>query len=576
MSLENGRKTMDIQDWTESNTNTLETMSAKSFGSFVRPSPKVREDEIVKRIQRHRSFFDGEHNHHPPSKNVSRIDEPQIPNHFSKQYYHPSNGNVIRRAESFQHNSKSLIDFEHNLPNSKLQRQARNGKTNKFESSMDLFEKRYGNEVNNKPNLHKAKSMEFLKSKLLPRKQPPPNPSPSPSSASSHFSKSGAGYKKSGLRSGISHASALSPLGKCNIGSKANSNGNIGHIVQPPTSRQRSHSPWSHSRENIHSKDPSRQQLKSSKQHLNKNGNNDYDWRQDTPFWNGKKPVPEKKGKKESSSQPFSMSQEEIIGPWQHLPHLHQRSASINPIISPTQPQPNMMHQHATAGWHNHAVFSGNKNGLSSQHPIQNQGLFLGAMRRFSPTPYVPASGVQKNNKPVQLGPTSPSPQGVHSVHLHQPSHFAGIHPVSIGNVVNVHPFFRPTHSSGVAAIPSGIQHFPHQVPMAYNTNLISMGPSSNSASLGVENGAIPSEKLSDRLEITELSDHEGDLDALHQPVHYSKSSASNGHRNAENNKGTSNHKQIPAHLRRQQVKTGGGAQNKKGVNIFDMPSGMY
>ena len=51
---------MDIQDWTESNTNTLETMSAKSFGSFVRPSPKVREDEIVKRIQRHRSFFDGE------------------------------------------------------------------------------------------------------------------------------------------------------------------------------------------------------------------------------------------------------------------------------------------------------------------------------------------------------------------------------------------------------------------------------------------------------------------------------------------------------------------------------------
>ena len=78
MSLENGRKSMDIQDWTESNTNTLETMSAKSFGSFVRPSPKVREDEIVKRIQRHRSFFDGEHNHQPESKNVSRSDEPLL------------------------------------------------------------------------------------------------------------------------------------------------------------------------------------------------------------------------------------------------------------------------------------------------------------------------------------------------------------------------------------------------------------------------------------------------------------------------------------------------------------------
>ena len=574
MSLENGRKPMDIQDWTESNTNTLETMSAKSFGSFVRPSPKIREDEIVKRIQRHRSFFDGDHQNHPHSKNVNRNDDAPIPNHFSKQYYHPSNGNVVRRAESFQHNSKSLIDFDHNLPNNKLQRQARNGKNNKCESSMDLFEKRYGNEVNNKPNLHKAKSMEFLKSKLLPRKQPPPNPSPSPSSSSSHFSKPGGGFKKGGLRSGISHSQALSSLGKCNIGSKANSNGHIGHISQQ--SRQRSQSPWSHSRENMHIKDPNRAQLKSSKQLIAKNGGNDYDWRQDTPFWNGKKPVPDKKGKKESSSQQFSVSHEEIIGPWQHLPHLQQRSASINPILTPTQPQPNMMHQHANHVWHNHAVFTGNKNGLPSQHPIQNQGLFLGAMRRFSPTPYVPTNGAQKSNKPVQVGPTSPSSQGVPNVHLHQPSHFAGIHPVPFGNVVNVHPFFRSAHSSGVAAIPSGIQHYPHQVPMPYNANLMSMGPSSNNASLGVENGAIPSEKLSDRLEITELSDHEDDLDALHQPLHYPKSTTSNGHRNLENVKGSSNHKQVPAHLRRQQAKSGGGNQNKKGVNIFDMPSGMY
>ena len=235
-----------------------------------------------------------------------------------------------------------------------------------------------------------------------------------------------------------------------------------------------------------------------------------------------------------------------------------------------------MMHQHANHVWHNHAVFAGNKNGIPSQHPIQNQGLFLGAMRRFSPTPYVPTNGAQKSNKPVQVGPTSPSSQGVPNVHLHQPSHFPGIHPVPFGNVVNVHPFFRSAHSSGVAAIPSGIQHYPHQVPMPYNANLMSMGPSSNNASLGVENGAIPSEKLSDRLEITELSDHEDDLDALHQPVHYPKSTTSNGHRNGENVKGSSNHKQVPAHLRRQQAKPGGGNQNKKGVNIFDMPSGMY
>ena len=39
MSLEHGMISMEGKEWGESNTNTLETMSAKSFGSFVRPSP---------------------------------------------------------------------------------------------------------------------------------------------------------------------------------------------------------------------------------------------------------------------------------------------------------------------------------------------------------------------------------------------------------------------------------------------------------------------------------------------------------------------------------------------------------
>ena len=201
-------------------------MSAKSFGSFVRPSPKIREDDIAKRIQRHQSFFDVEHHHHNHSKSrLNKEQELHNHNHFNKHYY-PSNVNGVRRAESFHHNSRSLIDFDYHQPNNKLQKQAKSGKNSRCESSMDLFGKRYGNDAN-KPNLHKAKSMEFLKSKLLPRKLPPPNPSPSPSTAS-HFSKSGPALKSGVMRNGNSQSSVLNPLGKCNIGSKANSNSNIG------------------------------------------------------------------------------------------------------------------------------------------------------------------------------------------------------------------------------------------------------------------------------------------------------------------------------------------------------------
>ena len=593
MSLENGMKTIEAQEWTESNTNTLETMSAKSFGSFVRPSPKIREDDIAKRLQRHQSFFDVEHHHHNQSKNRNRNKADHgTPEHnhvSSNPKYHPSPVNVVRRAESFHHNTRSLIDFDyHQSSNNKLQKQAKNSKNNRCESSMDLFGKRYGNE-NNKPNLHKAKSMEFLKSKLLPRKLPTPNPSPS---AASPFLKSETAAKVNGMRNGISHSGALNQKVMCNIGGKGNSNSNLGHSSQPPTSRQRSHSPWSHNRENIHlekghkSNEGSKGQIRSSKHHSSKNGNtNDYDWRQDTPFWNGKKPSMGGKAKTDSTSQSFSVSHEEIVGPWQHLQHVHQRSASVNPILSPIHHQQQLVHNHPPNGWHNHPAFAGANGNAPVQYPNQNQGIFLGAMRRFSPTPYLPPNSGQKSSRPISASSVSPSPQSIPSLHLHQPSHFGGIHPVPLSSIMNGHQYFRPARSSNGTPIPSLTPHVPYPVPGPYNTSIINVGSNSNNVSIGMENTrAVSSEKLSDRLEITELSDHEGDFGSPHQPAKsYSKSSTSNGHRNGDNstikNRSTSAQQKqpiLPAHLRRQQSKIGGISQNKKVENILDMPAGMF
>ena len=42
-----------------SNFNTLETMSARSFG-FIKPTPKLRENDLANRIRRHKSFFNAD------------------------------------------------------------------------------------------------------------------------------------------------------------------------------------------------------------------------------------------------------------------------------------------------------------------------------------------------------------------------------------------------------------------------------------------------------------------------------------------------------------------------------------
>ena len=68
------------------NFNTLETMSARSFG-FIKPSQKAQDNDLVNRIRRHKSFFNAEtsgknQNFHFWTRHATLI----FP-HFSDQLY---------------------------------------------------------------------------------------------------------------------------------------------------------------------------------------------------------------------------------------------------------------------------------------------------------------------------------------------------------------------------------------------------------------------------------------------------------------------------------------------------------
>ena len=332
----------ELDDEFGSNTNTLETMSAKSFGSFLRPSSQLREEDINKRLQRYQSFFNPE----PPT--------------------YPQNGRNynVRRAESFSHSG-------HEKPE---------------------ISKRPDRDADQKSNLHKAKSMEFLKAKLLPKKAPRspsvpkknPTPDRSPSVAS-----------------------------LCN---------------------------------------------KSDKKPA------EYDWRQDTPFWNGGgRRGGAANGLKSSRSNNGSRNVEEMVGPWQNLHH-------------PSPPPQMIPHFHPSGG------------------VIPPPALMMARRPNF---------------------PMYPHPQP----------------PPSFGAVGS----FMHT-----AYPPQSLTH--HHPVTAFHQNALKLHPRPYSAMSSVE-------KLSDRLEITELSDHEAD------EVGHRSGSSSNINRS-----------------RRKKYKGQGGSKN----NIFDMPSGLY
>ena len=120
---------------------------------------------------------------------------------------------------------------------------------------------------------------------------------------------------------------------------------------------------------------------------------------------------------------------------------------------------------------------------------------------------------------------------------------------------------------------------FSQQIPVPFN--------SVGSLSIGSSNSnVVSSEKLSDRLEITELSDHEGGEFEDSSPRKSSIFSKSSGGANEDllnakhkSPNGGREHQQVVPQLRRQQSKltqNSNGIDKKEGNNIFDMPSGLY
>jgi hypothetical protein len=145
----------NVDDQLCSNTNTLETMSARSFG-FVRPSPQIRQNELAKRLRRHQSFLE-------PSTD---IDNSMLKTPPTK----PARHLAVRRAESFQHNHDILSSAEEMRNNSAIFRFAisrptseanrpRGKSVERMLDDKDLAE----SDASKQRPLHKSKSMEFLK-----------------------------------------------------------------------------------------------------------------------------------------------------------------------------------------------------------------------------------------------------------------------------------------------------------------------------------------------------------------------------------------------------------------------------
>ena len=170
-----------------SNTNTLETVSAHSFGSFVRPADNVVVEPAPARaatngnvnsaaVRRHKSFFEA-------PKSGSRASPSQGPSFTGmspaqKMAAAFRRGGNVRRAESFHH-SRSLADFDvvgsngSGLDNGV--RLTRHEIIANFEdrSRGKSVERDNGTYTVSKPlnkSLSKSKSMEYLRAKLLSRK----------------------------------------------------------------------------------------------------------------------------------------------------------------------------------------------------------------------------------------------------------------------------------------------------------------------------------------------------------------------------------------------------------------------
>ncbi len=207
-----------------SSTNTMETISARSFG-FVKPSPRQREKDFVNRLRRHKSFFAAD-----------TSEEKSMSGRVTDVLRRGAGGGggfggrgLMRRAESFSHHEDNLEHYRPKIRGKSVER-------------LDGGEGGGGRGRMGIKSLSKSKSMEFLKAKLLSRR---------PSSAN----KSGNGIR---ISSQSPTPSALkSPT--------------VDEWAAAAAADRRSDSPGSGGGRNW--------RRSSSSQDV-------YDWRQDTPFWN--------------------------------------------------------------------------------------------------------------------------------------------------------------------------------------------------------------------------------------------------------------------------------------------------
>ena len=211
-----------------SNTNTLETMSARSFG-FVRPSTQIRQKELAKRLRRHQSFLE-------PSTEASIKTPPTKPVRHS----------AVRRSESFHHNHDMMMSNAEESRNSSaifrfaISRPSSEQSRTRGKSVERMLDEKPETEASKLRPLHKSKSMEFLKAKLLSRKGTPKLPPQQP-------------QQQQQLQQPNSRLSSRSQSPSVNVNS---------HTQH-----------WSNS-EQMRGKMTAQQQR------------DYYDWRQDTPFWN--------------------------------------------------------------------------------------------------------------------------------------------------------------------------------------------------------------------------------------------------------------------------------------------------
>ena len=228
----------------ESNQGTLESVSAKSFG-FIRPSQRLLEREHNKRLKRHKSFF-----------NADSL--------FGKK------NSLIRRAESFHQGAGHGSHTDYYLMNSKYSSKDARERAKSVDRLLSAGDDDTGDHFD-KP-IMKSKSMEFLKAKILRKPSKLQKKSPRPEISKTFLGQSMFELHKTPNYSPAAHSnSRLYPDWPF-----ANSS------VYP--SREFSKQDVRHSQ--------SSSKLCEATQHLQPPSNHrivgsqNYDWRQDTPFWN--------------------------------------------------------------------------------------------------------------------------------------------------------------------------------------------------------------------------------------------------------------------------------------------------